>query len=154
MNLASLACEGFEKHAPQVLRLAAAQFAAGHDDDALRSLQWGVRVLRSSNAECTVDPLAFVQSEIELGQPGGLSTGRIAAGLALLWATTETSRHPFLRDDLTDDLRHAGWLMGRDHDRAVLERVMLTLEAMDETLDAERSHSHLTPGYASSRAAA
>lgn len=154
MQLAALASEGFEKHAPQVLRLAAAQLAAGQDDDALRSLQWAVRVLRSAHAECSVDPLVFVQSEIELGQPGGLSTGRIAAGLTLLWATTDSSRHPFLREDLADDLRHAGWLMGRDHDRGVIERVMQLLSEMDEGAESELTQSHLSAGYASTRAAA
>lgn len=126
------ATEGLEHEPVQVLRLSAAQIAAGQDDQGIRSFLWARRRLRTAGAECESEPLAFVQSEIELGRPGGLSLGRIAAGLTLLWATCPAERSDYLRDDVRDDLRHSGWLRGREQDLALIERVM------DELVRADR----------------
>lgn len=129
--LLTAASEGMEHEPVQVLRLATAQFAAGQDEQGMRSLLWARRRLRSAGSECVSEPLAFVQSEIEMGRPGGLSLGRIAAGLTLLWATSPAEQADYLRDDISDDLRHSGWLSGRKDDLAVIERVMNELERAD-----------------------
>ena len=130
-HIAQLASEGLEQEPTQVLRLAAAQFAAGDDNAGLRSLLWARRCLRSSGAQCAVDPLAFIQSEIEHGRAGGLSIGRVAAGLALLWGTGELGRGNYLRDDIADDLRHSNWLAGRDQDIALIDHVMNELDSAE-----------------------
>lgn len=132
-KLLALTAEGLETEPQQILRVAAAQFAVGNSDAGIRSLLWARRRLRATATECVVDPLPFVQSEIELGRPGTLSLGRVAAGLTLLWSTSTADKHAYLRDDLTDDLRHAGWLAGRDDDRATLMRVMDELDRAEQT---------------------
>ena len=132
-KLLTLAAEGMETEPQQVLRVAAGQFAVGNEQAGIRSLLWARRRLRATAAECAVDPLAFVQSEIELGRPGGMSLGRVAAGLTLLWSTCPPERHAYLREDLLDDLGHAGWLMGREQDRELLTRIMDELDRAEHS---------------------
>ncbi len=138
--LLSAASEGLEHEPVQVLRLAAAQFAAGQERQGVRSILWARRRLRSAGAECLSEPLPFVQSEIELGRAGGLSLGRILAGLTLLWSTRDEEDSNYLRDDVEDDLRHSGWLHGRANDLELIKRVMNELErARKNDLEVPRS---------------
>lgn len=110
------------------LRLAAANFAAGHEDEALNALKTAAAALRRTGRRCDADPLAFVMSEIELGQPDALTLGRVAAGLGLLWATSPEQNLAYLREDLLDDLSHAGWLAKRPGDVELLQRVVRMLD--------------------------
>ncbi len=113
------------------LRLAAASFAAYADEAGLEAVLRAQRMLRGSEqrgGECTIDPLAFVMSEIEHGVGGPLTLGRVAAGICLLWSTANADSLPYLRDDLMDELRYAGWLIGRDQDHCLLKRVIFEMD--------------------------
>jgi hypothetical protein len=110
------------------LRLAAARFAAGDDDAGLAALLTGHRSIRERGIEPICDHLAFLQSEIENGTADPLTLGRVAAGMGLAYAAAPVDRVEYLKEDLMDDLRYAGWLLGRDNDRALLVRVLQTLE--------------------------
>jgi len=119
------------EHEP-VLRLAAAQLATGNQfaEDARRTLMSACESLMRSECRCDADPLAFIMSEVELGEPGQMTLGRIAAGIALVWATAPRDTVDYLREDLLDDLAHAGWLRERPGDVQVLKGVLKELEGV------------------------
>ena len=115
--------------APEIsLRLGAAQLAEGHVADAKSTLVRAFRTLRVSGSQCDSDPLAFVMSEAEHGSSDRTTLARICAGLALAWGTSPSQSLDYLRDDLIDDLKHAGWLAGREDDVTLLREVMSELE--------------------------
>jgi len=130
-RLAKLAADLIPEEAEVHLRLGAAQIAAFEDAAAITSFATAGRLLRTQNTACGTDPLAFIQAEITLGEPSGLTLGRVAAGLCLLWATTPQSSLDYLRDDVLDDLQHSGWLEGRDQDRKLLADVLDELARID-----------------------
>jgi len=130
-RLAKLAADLIPGEAEPHLRLGAAQIAAFEDAAAITSFATAGRLLRSRGTVCGTDPLAFIQAEITLGEPSGLTLGRVAAGLCLLWATTPQSSLDYLRDDVLDDLQHSGWLEGRDQDRKLLADVLDELARID-----------------------
>ncbi len=115
-----------------LLRLAAVRFADTDDERAFDAMLRAYRALRDASAEVVGDPLAFLQSEIEHGLPGPMTLGRVASGIGLLCATTPPDRLSLVRDDLLDDMRYSGWLVGRDQDRAVLIEVFRRLESGTE----------------------
>ena len=110
-----------------VLRQAAVRFGALEDDEAIDLILHADTMLRDNRDAGVVDHLPFLQSEVEHGLPGPLTLGRVAAGICLVCATTPAERLDLLRDDLLDDLRYSGWLVGRDNDRAVLIEVFRRL---------------------------
>lgn len=113
---------------PEVsLRLATGYFAAHDDHRGLHTLLDAYEQLRERQG-CFTDPLAFVFSEIETGRDSPLTTGRVAAGYALVWATAPEDRLPFLAADLADELRYATWLVGRDQDHRLLLHVIHELD--------------------------
>lgn len=114
---------------PEVLlRLVAARFAAFQDRGALEAVLGADRAIRERNPEPITDHMAFLQSEVELGLPAPQTLGRVAAGICLVCATSPVERIAYLRDDVTDDMRYSGWLVGRDQDRALLTEVFRVLE--------------------------
>ena len=117
------------------LRLAAGQFAAYADNDGLNTLLRAQRNLIGAELPEVDEPTAFVFSEIMLGVETPLTLGRVAAGICLLWAMTPEEQMPHIRDDLLDELRYAGWLIGRDQDHHLLRVVIRTLERARETHD-------------------
>ena len=140
-RLAQLAAGLLPDEAEAQLRLGAAQIAAFEDASALTSFAAAGRLLRRQNASCIADPLAFIQAEITLGEPGGLTLGRVAAGLCLLWATTPTASLAYLRDDVLDDLQHTGWLESREQDRKLLASVLQGLGQIDGDSPALRAEA-------------
>ena len=114
---------------PEVLlRLAAARFGALRDGPAFEALARADYALRESAAVAVPDPFEFIQSELTMGCGGALSVGRVAAGICLLCAHTPRERLRYLRDDLMDDMRYSGWLVGADPDRRLLMDVFCVLE--------------------------
>ncbi len=111
-----------------LLRLAAVRFAAWDDGAALDALLRADRAIRAGGAEPVVDHLAFLQAEVELGVPDPMTLGRVAAGICLVCSSGPAERIPYIRDDISDDLRYSGWLIGRDQDRALLMEVFRALE--------------------------
>lgn len=118
-----------------VLRLAAVRLGAFDDSAGIEALVRADRVLRSRAASSAAlpisaaDPVLFVQSELEHGGYTPLTLGRVAAGICLACASSPASRLAYLRDDLMDDMRYSGWLVGRDQDRRLLLEVFRELEA-------------------------
>lgn len=111
------------------LRAAAVEFAFGDHAASQERIVAACSTLRREQRVCESDPLAFIMSEVELGSPGRMTLGRIAAAIGLLWATSPESNQPYLRDDLMDDLSHAGWLSDRAADVQVLQSVVDALQA-------------------------
>lgn len=140
-RLAQLACEFIPEEPEAFLRLGSTQIAAFEDAGAMASFAAAARMLRSSSATCETDQLAFVQAEITLGEPNGLTLGRVAAGLALLWATTPSESLAYLRDDVLDDLQHSGWLANREQDRKLLSDVIVALERMNGETPVRRAEA-------------
>jgi LmbE family N-acetylglucosaminyl deacetylase len=128
LEIAALADRVINDEPESALRLAAAQFAVYSDKDAMTTLQRAMRMLRAAPQRCQADPLAFILSELELGSAGNLTLGRVAAGICLLWATAPRENLKYLRDDLMDDLRHAGWLTGREQDTELLSNLIVAME--------------------------
>jgi len=114
---------------PEVLlRLAAARFGAHLDGPAFEALARADWALRDTPGTPPPDPFEFIQGELNHGGGGTLSVGRVAAGICLLCAHTPRERLKFLRDDLLDDMRYSGWLIGSDPDRRLLMDVFCVLE--------------------------
>jgi hypothetical protein len=119
------ACSAYLGDEPEShLRLAAARIGAFEDDEAMVSLGRAFQMMRVSGEQPLSDPLAFVLAEMEVGSSNSMALGRVAAGLAIAWATTPAASLDYLRDDLIDDLRYSARLLGRDQDHAFLKRVM------------------------------
>lgn len=109
------------------LRLAAVRFANYDDDAAIQALLQADPIVRASTDQLVLDQSAFVLSEINHGGSGPLSLGRIASGICLLAAQHPYESLDYLGDDLIEDLRYSGWLVGRDQDAVVLHRVIKEL---------------------------
>ncbi len=86
------------------------------------------RVIRERGEGPILDPLAFIEAEIELGLPGPVTFGRVAVGLCLVCATTEDAKPDYVCDDVVEEMRYSGWLIGRDADRRVLIELLRALQ--------------------------
>lgn len=116
-------------------RLAAGQFAAYEDTAGLEQLSDAFRLVIASQESVASDPLAFIHAEIELGTHGPLALGRVAAGLCLLWATSNQQSLDYLRDDLIEDLRYSGRFVGQDQDQLLLREIIRRMDQLrTETL--------------------
>jgi len=105
-----------------MLRLAAARFAVCDDSAGMESLLRAQHVLHEQGLP-EFDQSAFLQSELEHGVSAPIALGRVAAGIALVCASLGADKIPYFRDDVMDDARYSGWLVGRDQDRKFLLEV-------------------------------
>lgn len=128
VHMAHTALDAIPEDPALSLRLGAALFAAGQVNDAKQAMVRGLRRLRATRARCDSDPLAFVMSEAEHGTSESLTVGRMCAGIALAWGTAQGTSLDYLRDDLIDDLKYAGWLAGREDDVRMLRECIAELE--------------------------
>lgn len=125
---------------PEVmLRYAAVRFGSGDDAAGMDGLLRADRMLRLRRTMQGIDHVAFLQSELESGPDDVLAVGRVAAGICMVCAALPPARIAYLRDDLLDDMRYAGLLVGRDQDRRLLAEVFRALEG------ARRAESHSLP---------
>jgi hypothetical protein len=122
-----------------LLRAAAMRFAACDDLPALGMLMEAEHLIRERGGAAPTDQLPFLQAELELGLPGPFTLGRVAAGIAIVAATSPADRLAYVRGDVMDDARYSSWLVGRDQDRAVLAEVLRRLE------QSRGSHSDVEP---------
>jgi len=114
---------------PEVmLRLAAVRIAGYDDVLGMDALERADRMFRDCGVLPGSDPLLFLQSEIDLAPFGAMTLGRVAAGLCLACIGADADRVRWLRDDLLDDMRYSGWLVGRDQDRVLLLEAFRVLE--------------------------
>jgi hypothetical protein len=110
------------------LRAVAAHVASYDDISALEAAVHAERIVRIDQ-QLDERTLAFLQSEIDCGLAGPMTVGRIAAGICMACAVTSNERLPFFRDDLAEDLRYAGWMLGREGDELFLLEVVRRIEA-------------------------
>ena len=89
----------------------------------------------------------MLSCELEHGPYSPMTLGRVAAGICLLCASSPTERLAYLRDDLLEDMRYSGWLVGRDTERAVLIDVFRAIER------ARRGESARVTGPSNAKAA-
>lgn len=111
-----------------MLRLAAVRLGSLDDLGGLDALQRAGRMLRDRPPVGGLDQFAFINAELELGPDEPMAVGRIAAGICLICASLTPTKIAYLRDDLMDDIRYCGKLVGRDQDRRLLMQVFKTLE--------------------------
>lgn len=141
VDLARLSADTMPDDPAATLRLGAAELAWGEQEEGTRTLVRAFRQIRSTPAlgggvvgggrgggGGGADALAFVMSEAELGARDAITFGRVCAGICLAWATTSTESLDYLQDDLIDDLKHAGWLVGREHEVERLRTIIGALE--------------------------
>ena len=93
-----------------------------------RQLLRADRLIRQRGTFEGLDHMKLLQAELEHGTFGGMTIGRVAAGICLACAVTPADRIMFLRDDLLDDLRLSSYLVGRDREHAILIDVFRQLE--------------------------
>jgi len=105
------------------LRLGAVRIASLDDAGGLDAIMRADPFVRASRDQLVFDQAEFIQSELEHGTASSMVLGRVAAGFCLLAAQHDYERLEFLRDDLLEELDHAGWLLGRDQDTALLRGV-------------------------------
>ncbi len=104
-----------------LMRLAAARFAASRDEEGHQALHEAFRLLVQRDDRVRADQYRFIQSEIEhADEHDPMVVGRLAAGMALIAASSEPGALHHLRGDIADDLDHAEWLVGRDQDKALI----------------------------------
>lgn len=109
------------------LRAVAARVAAYQDAEAMHAARVAADLIDPEATTLGPEPWAFIQSELEHSTPGDMTLGRIAAGVCLICATTPVKDRGFLLGDLADDLRHTGWLIGREDDQRLLMELMRTV---------------------------
>jgi hypothetical protein len=122
------------------LRLGAVRIADLDDAGGIEALLRGDPFVRATRDQLVLDQAEFVQSELEHGDGASMTLGRVAAGFCLLAAQHDYERLDFLKADLLEDLDHAGWLVGRDQDTAVLRGVFEELHRI------RRAESRGLPG--------
>lgn len=105
-----------------MLRLAAARFAVVDDSAGIEAMLRAQSVLHAQGLP-EFDQSAFLQSELEHGVCAPIALGRVASGIALVCASLGNDKIPYFRDDVMDDARYSGWLVGRDQDRKFLLEV-------------------------------
>lgn len=117
----ALACANLAPDEPEVhLRLAAACFAAQLNDQGMDALLRGERLLRDRPMKAGTNQVPFLQAELEAGGGRSISLGRVAAGIALVCASLESSHLAYFRDDVLDDVSHSDWLIPKEQDRQLI----------------------------------
>lgn len=124
---------------PEVhLRLAAARLASHAHASAMDSLLTGERLLRDHSMKGGTNQVPFLQAELEAGGGRAISLGRVAAGIAMVCASLESSHIPFFRDDVLDDVCHSDWLIPKDEDRNLIIDIFRAILAQRAATDANR----------------
>lgn len=127
-----------------MLRLAAVRIASMDDEGGIEAIIAADRLLRQRATHVSSEQASMLSCELEHGPYSPMTLGRVAAGICLLCASSPTERLAYLRDDLLEDMRYSGWLVGRDTERAVLIDVFRAIER------ARRSETPRSSGSASS----
>ena len=102
-------------------RLAAVHFATLDDASGFDALSRAEALVRASaNLAIHADQHVFLSAELSADDGQCTTLGRVAAGLGLLLSTLSGDRLRYVADDLRDELRFAGLLVGRDQDHRLL----------------------------------
>lgn len=130
-----------------MLRLAAVRIASMEDEDGIEAIVAADKLLRQRETHVSSEQASMLSCELEHGPYSPMTLGRVAAGICLLCASSPTERLAYLRDDLLEDMRYSGWLVGRDTERALLIDVFRAIER------ARRSESPRASGAVNSSSA-
>ncbi|MBL8760423.1 MAG: hypothetical protein JNL50_03895 [Phycisphaerae bacterium] len=130
-----------------MLRLGAVRIASMDDEGGIEAIVASDRLLRQRQTHVSPEQASMLSCELEHGPYSPMTLGRVAAGICLLCASSPTERLAYLRDDLLEDMRYSGWLVGRDTERAVLIDVFRAIER------ARRGESARVTGPSNAKAA-
>lgn len=133
-----------------MLRLAAVRLASMEDESGIEAIVAGDRLLRERETHISSEQASMLSCELEHGPYSPMTLGRVAAGICLLCASSPTERLAYLRDDLLEDMRYSGWLVGRDTERALLIDVF---RAIERSRRSEASRASGVAGSLGARAA-
>lgn len=110
------------------LRVAAVRLADSDDEAGLELLEQAATTLQHRELVAASDQVQFVLSELYTEPGCPLAIGRAAAGVVLVGARVPKEQLPYFRDDILDEVDHAGSLVGFDQHRAVVLEAFHMLE--------------------------
>lgn len=113
-----------------MLRTASVRLADSDDDAALGLLEEAATQLQSRELVSPTDQINFVLSELYTEPGSPLAVGRAAAGVVLVGARVPKEQLPYFRDDILDEVEHAGSLVGLDQHKAMVLEAFHMLEAV------------------------
>lgn len=121
--------EAAARHAPAEaeswFRLAAVRFATLDDIGGFEALTRARDLMHATDSPSfNADQQIFVIAELSADDGQCTTLGRVAAGVGLLLSTLAHDKLRFVADDLRDDLRFSGLLVGRDQDHRLLLEVV------------------------------
>lgn len=106
---------------PEVmLRLGAIRLSVFDESLGFDAILRADRMLRDRAMIGGLEHLPILQAELEHGTYADMTLGRVAAGIVLASNAVPADRIAFLKDDLLDEMRTSGWLVGRDKEHAML----------------------------------
>lgn len=111
-----------------VLRTAAVRLTMLDENLGIDAILRADRMLRARGGIGGLELLTLIEAELEHGTYGDMTVGRAAAGICMACARTPSDRIAYIREDLFEDMRYAGWLVGRDPERRILIEVCRQLE--------------------------
>ncbi len=111
-----------------VLRTAAVRLTMLDENLGIDAILRADRMLRARGGIGGLELLTLIEAELEHGTYGDMTVGRAAAGICMACARTPSDRIAYIREDLFEDMRYAGWLVGRDPERKILIEVCRQLE--------------------------
>jgi hypothetical protein len=121
--------EAAARHAPgeaeSWFRLAAVRFATLDDIGGFEALTRARDLMHATDSPSfNADQQIFVVAELSADDGQCTTLGRVAAGIGLLLSTLAHDKLRFVADDLRDELRFSGLLVGRDQDHRLLLEVV------------------------------
>ena len=106
---------------PEVmLRLGAIRLSVFDESLGFDAILRADRMLRDRAIIGGLEHLPILQAELEHGTFADMTLGRVAAGIVLASNAVPADRIAFLKDDLLDEMKRSGWLVGRDKEHAML----------------------------------
>ncbi|MFN5946393.1 MAG: hypothetical protein ACK5ZG_12775 [Phycisphaerae bacterium] len=113
-----------------LLRTSSVRLADSDDDAALSLLEEAAMQLQSRELISPTDQINFVLSELYTEPGSPLAVGRAAAGVVLIGARVPKEQLPYFRDDILDEVEHAGSLVGLDQHKAMVLEAFRMLESI------------------------
>ncbi len=106
-------------------RLAAVQFATLDDASGFNALSRAEALVRTTpDLPIHADQQVFLSAELSADDGQCTTLGRVASGLGLLLSTLAGDKLHYVADDLRDELRFSGLIVGRDQDHRLLLEVV------------------------------
>lgn len=113
-----------------LLRTSSVRLADSDDEAALALLEEAATQLQSRELVSPTDQVNFVLSELYTEPGSPLAVGRAAAGVVMIGARVPKEQLPYFRDDILDEVEHAGSLVGLDQHKAMVLEAFRMLESI------------------------